>query len=568
MLWGTTHVVVLALLGWALRDWARARRDVRRRALPGAVAVAVAIVAAIALFHWVDVPTGWITILQEGRTMRNIQQVYGVAPHAGTGFFILVDWLTGHHVATLPAVVAVNLTLWLVNAILFFLIADVVLGVWCASLALMLAYACNTNTVHAALSETPAMLWATYFWLGCIAGAIIDDEAHTSAVTRRIALLCLALLASLAALLRVELLVVAAPAVAIAVARVLGWESHVRHAARTVLEWLRSLVAGPLWVFATVIAVLLLIDRLPWPLHARWLVAGLQPVNLSFLNMPRALGVFLPWGLVALFVLGFIHAVRHWFAFALLPFTVVMLFKVYASAGHGAFFEMFRYLTYVTAVVFFVSLFGFRELAAWAVRWGWPPWWRRVAVLVLVVTCAVWNPPGAMKEIFGRGQQLPGVASLPGPIAAVGVPLLAWNQQTEVRYLLDLIDRYPTCVLIVKATQADAAFDRNLGYRWTAVGRSIGSYRELPDDGRTVEQVAAELAPGAPCVLFYRGLDCNLADTDGCRIELAGRPALEERVLENLPYSDIREYGAHRAEIHLGVYPVVTPAAPARPRAE
>jgi hypothetical protein len=37
--------------------------------------------------------------------------------------------------------------------------------------------------------------------------------------------------------------------------------------------------------------------------------------------------------------------------------------------------------------------------------------------------------------------------------------------------------------------------------------------------------------------------------------------ALEERVLENLPYSDITEYGAHRAEIRLGVYPVVPPSA-------
>jgi hypothetical protein len=28
-------------------------------------------------------------------------------------------------------------------------------------------------------------------------------------------------------------------------------------------------------------------------------------------------------------------------------------------------------------------------------------------------------------------------------------------------------------------------------------------------------------------------------------------------VLENLPYSEIYEYGAHHAEIRLGVYPIV-----------
>jgi hypothetical protein len=346
---------------------------------------------------------------------------------------------------------------------------------------------------------------------------------------------------------------------------VLGWEPHVRRAARTLIAWFRSLIAGPLWVLVAVVVALFVIDRLPWSLHTRWLVAGLQPINLSFLNMPRALGVFLPWGLIALFVLGLVHAVRRWFAFALLPFTLIMLFKVYASAGHGVFFEMFRYLTVLTPIVFFLALFGFRELRTWAERWAWPPWWTRAAVLVLILTCAVWKPPGAMKEMFGRGHQLAGMAQIPGPIAAVTVPLLAWNQQSEVRYLLDLIARYPHCVLLIKATGADAAFDRDRGYRWAALGRSIAQYREVPDDGRSVDQMAAELAPGATCVLFYRGLDCNLADTDGCQAELEGRPALEERVLENLPYSDIKEYGAHRAEIRLGVYPVISPPPPATP---
>jgi len=30
-------------------------------------------------------------------------------------------------------------------------------------------------------------------------------------------------------------------------------------------------------------------------------------------------------------------------------------------------------------------------------------------------------------------------------------------------------------------------------------------------------------------------------------------------VLENLPYSEVQEFGAHRPEIRLGVYPVVVP---------
>ncbi len=563
MLWAAGHGLVLALLAWVLRDWGRARADIRRRAAGGSVAVAVTLIASAALFHWVTVPIGWITILQEGRTMRNVQQLYGLAAHSGTGFTMLIDWLTDHDVATLPAVVAANLTLWAVNAILFVLIADATLCIWWASLAFTVAYAANANTVHAAFSETPAMLWSSYFWLGCIAGSAIDDEAHVSPTARRITLVCVALLALLAALLRVELLVIAAPAVTIACAKVFGWEAWMRRAARAALGWLAALIGGPLWAFVMVVAALLLLDRLPWSLQTRWFLAGVQPVNFSFLSLPLRLAVFLPWGMIALFVLGLIYAVRRWVGFVLLPFTVIMLFKVYASASHGAFFEIFRYLTFLTPVVCFLALFGFRELAAWAARWAWPPWWRRIAVLVFALTFTVWNPPGASKELFGRGQQLSGLTPMPRPIAALSVPLLGWNQQTEVRYLLDLIARYPSCVFVVKATRADATFDASSGFRWAVIGRPVPRYRELADDERSPAQVADALAPGAPCVLFYRGLDCNLADTDGCRAEIDGRAPLEERVLENLPYNDIKEYGAHRAEIHLGVYPIVWPVRPA-----
>jgi len=85
----------------------------------------------------------------------------------------------------------------------------------------------------------------------------------------------------------------------------------------------------------------------------------------------------------------------------------------------------------------------------------------------------------------------------------------------------------------------------------------VSAYREIADAGGSLEQVAEQAAPGAPCVLYYESLDCNLLHADGCQTELQGRMPLEEHRLENLPYNDITEYGAHRAEIRLGVYPVV-----------
>jgi len=224
--------------------------------------------------------------------------------------------------------------------------------------------------------------------------------------------------------------------------------------------------------------------------------------------------------------------------------------KLYASGSSGPFLDKFRYLTFVTPFVSFLALFGFRELSSWAERLAWPAWWRRVAVLLLVATVPAWNP--WQREFFGRRQELPGVST-----AEV---FLARNQQTEVRYLLDLLARYPRCVFVAKAPRAESASDPTPGYRWLAFGTRVRALAEKDDASGGAEQidrVAAELAPDAPCVLFYRSMDCDLVGLDGCTAETDGRSPLEERVVEDLPYSEIYEYGAHRAEIHFAVYPVV-----------
>src|SRR6185369_8501621 len=153
------------------------------------------------------------------------------------------------------------------------------------------------------------------------------------------------------------------------------------------------------------------------------------------------------------------------------------------------------------------------------------------------------------REFFGRRQELPGVAT-------AGV-FLARNQQTEVRYLLDLVDRYPRCVFVAKTARADFRSDTKSGYRWSAFGKLVPELREKDDAGASAEQMAGDLAPQSPCVLFYRSMDCDLVGLDDCRRETDGKVPLEERVLENLPYSEIYEYGAHRPEIRLAVYPVV-----------
>lgn len=547
--WLAANGVAIVLLAIALVAWARARPERRRLVLAAAASLALAATALALFLPTARVPIAWVTVLMEGPTVRNVEQLYGQGAHFGSGFSLLAHHLTGHDVSTLLAVVHLNLCLAALNAVLFFFLARAVLASWWASLAFALVSAGNLDTLQATFSETPAVLWTTHFWLGCVAARIVADDADATPPVRRLALLALALIASLAALLRSELLVIGAPAVAVGTARLAGWEPAIRRAARRAAAGLRALVSGRLSILILVTVALAALELVQWPGNELgWMIAGLRPLNLSFLTLPASLAVFLPFGFVILFVLGMVHALRRWLAFLLLPVSTIVLFKVYASASHGVFFERLRYLTFLTPVALFIALFGFRELEDWARRWSWPSWWRRAAILLLVVSCTVWQPAGP-KEIFRRRQGLPGLAT-PGF-------LLSWNQQTEVRYLLDLVARHPQCVLLTRSARTTWVADQRTGYRWLAFGGPVRTLREIPDDGASVERVAGEIAPGSPCVLYYRGLDCNRLSSDACAADLAGRQPLEERVLENLPYNDITEYGAHRAELRLGVYPII-----------
>jgi len=155
-LWLAANGIVLVLLAVVLGEWARSRVQVRNRVVAAAASMTLAVALLLLFFKREQVPVGWITVLMEGPSIRNLQQLYGQGAHFGTGFQALGDWLTGHDATTLPAIVHVNVCLALVNAIIFFFLALHVLESWWASLAFALVYAANLNTLHAAFSETPA----------------------------------------------------------------------------------------------------------------------------------------------------------------------------------------------------------------------------------------------------------------------------------------------------------------------------------------------------------------------------------------------------------------------------
>jgi hypothetical protein len=78
------------------------------------------------------------------------------------------------------------------------------------------------------------------------------------------------------------------------------------------------------------------------------------------------------------------------------------------------------------------------------------------------------------------------------------------------------------------------------------------------DDSRPLDDVVEGLVAGrnsGGCVLLYRGLDCNLTRSDGCRELSAGRtPVVEERFARS---SYVDGFAADRlttAEVQLALY--------------
>src|SRR5689334_10220980 len=96
LMWLAATSVTIVLLALVLGAWALQQPAVRVRVLAGSVCALLGGALVLALVAPADIPTGWITVLQEGRSTRNIQQLYGFGTHAGAGFAALVDWVGGH----------------------------------------------------------------------------------------------------------------------------------------------------------------------------------------------------------------------------------------------------------------------------------------------------------------------------------------------------------------------------------------------------------------------------------------------------------------------------------------
>lgn len=520
---------------------ARRVRGLAAAAAAGLGAVAAGIVLASL---GPSIPDAWVTALQEGLTEKHVRQLYGQGVHAGPGFRELSSYIAAEGAGSpLRATVRMNLGLCLANVGLFALIASRILRPP-AALAFTLVFAVNPLTLHAAFSELPSALCTTYVLAG-VAGAAIATDERAGGGARWLAVAALIGLSLLAALVRVETLALSLPATATAIAaarlgseRIEQWWTRLGRFAATLLTRPLPLMVGALLVL--------------WVIASSALPLGgdlLDPLGVAALGLPAALLTFLPLGPVVLFGFGVVHGLRRPVRFLLLPLGLVVLYKAYFSASHSATapFELLRYMTMLTAPALVLALFGWREVASLGSRLGWSEQGRRLARNLTALSFLCWTPTtlALLLDLQGADSRPLGVDRL----------LVRRHQQVEVRWLLQLVDEHPDCTFVSRVAPGGgiATEQAHTAIPWDLVlfGRRLPQPVKAELGDESLARSALARSPTA-CVLYYRGLDCNLSVAgDVCDRDSAQATTIQERTLTTAQYYAHVEFSPG---VRLGVY--------------
>lgn len=527
--WPVAAASTVAVCAW----WVARHRDARPWAAAAAIAVALSTAWAV---RGPPIPTEWVTVLHEGTTATNVAQLYGRGVHAGPAFEALVTAWCGPDGIRLPGIVRLNVWLTCVGAAVFWVVSGRILGSAAGATALTAVLVANPSGAGAALSELPSPAISACILAAIPALALLEEHRGRPGVSALL-LAHVGLLALLVAFMRAELAILGALALGTATLRVLVGDERLRGLARGALAAIARRLAGadPRLLLAALAVGAASHLWSPPGNEARWVFDGLHPLNPSILTLPIVLSFFLPLGVVALILLGLAHACRDLLRFALAPIAIVVLYRTWLSAGHGskaAYHEVFRYLTAAVPLLLLVAAFGWRELCGIAARRGWPGAWRPLALLALALAMAAPHPPGTFGPILPNRED-PNAPPPPAP------QLVTRDAQLEVRYLLRLVSEHPDCAFLTPVRVDGGGSPRAPGERTLlAFGRPLRSARTL---GPARDGGLSHL-PLPPCVVFYRGLECNLAGGDGCPAP-EGPAAAPALTFTPRPYSEVVEWG-------------------------
>lgn len=541
----------------------------RGRAAAGALGgIALATATCCLVFAWLTphrIPIEWISVLQEGRTELEVNSVLGVGAHAGPAFHALVEAVAPIAGERLRGIVRLNVALAAGNLVLFAFVARGALG-WSARalLTTLLFGACGTN-VQSALSEVPSQIVGTHFLLATLLVQTAGRLRHERAVGLHLAAATGAL-GALATLTRIELGAISVPATIVLALEATGrgaWLEKIPSLARALVARVRAMPP----THRRALFVALGAFYLTFPLYLSvfgWTLEVFHPIwLLTLVAFPDYLAQWMGWGVVVLFLLGLTASAipaRRALRRLALPWTLAYVLALYAHAANAQFYEVFRYCSALGAPIFFVALRGWDVMDRLADRVMSPRFARRLVTVVVGLSAIA--PSAGQRELF-RGER-PWTETRLGQIIELSnnppwfrAPVQR-DHQVSTRHLLRAVESHPDCVFVTRVWKESygATVEADWSYLFFGARMKGARTRKLPAGNLTVEQAVAAQVPDSACVIFYRGLDCNLTFADGCERDLAGRKAIETSTIAAAPFCDPAEYGVVTPLLRLGLYEV------------
>lgn len=315
-------------------------------------------------------PLGWLRVLHEGGSSILLEAAYGT-PHAGLAWRSLVDAYTPAGLLAIRGAAHLNLCLTVLCTGTLFCVAHRVLKATLPALVFTAVYVVNVQTLSVATSELPSVVIELCFLLGVIGFEAVRCEAELGSIWAALGQGLFSVVALIAIGCRPETAIVALPAL------LFSWLQRSRPERLDALHALmarlvRRLLNAPRSVLVGLAVLTVLLRAADVGTYPSWIFQTLSPLDPGFALYPILLAQLVPLGIVVLFVLGWIHACRRAAYLALVPLTLMALFKLYEAAGHQVMFELVRYTSALTTAAIWVALLGWRELEEWAKRWNGP----------------------------------------------------------------------------------------------------------------------------------------------------------------------------------------------------
>ena len=508
-------------------------------------------------------------VLQEGTGETIFQAMYAHGGHAWPSFHSIAMALADGRPPVLGLIEA-NVVMAAMSAALFAIVSHQITGSKLAGALLAIIFFGNTDMRAAMFSETAAPLSWIYLLSGCAGWAGWRDNAAPR-LDRIVGLALLSVATVLLVGTRPEVGAVGLAALAAIVIEQLAgpqvdgfmrrWRQLLR--TRQANAWVALLgLAGALALITRYMLAL----ELEHSQYARWAIWGLAPLNPSVIDLPLLLTGWLPPAVVGLFLVGLCVSIARPLHTAMIGLALIICFRVHEAASHRCYFEMMRYMTFVTPIALLLAALGWRTVSD---RWQNSDWGpanaatkRKLSAAVLSLTLLL-PPIAGLHDLYvpdhEQGQrrlqhQDNGGLSAAHPLQMIGPCEVINRNQQRAAAVLSATIRSSPCILVARvvAGQYGVAQPANDDFVIVADGLIVERWRA---DRAPIAAVLAQLQALGHCGVYYRGLDCHFQPGSRCDRDVDGLTMSKGSCAwPNAPYSDIHEYGRHIATIAIRTY--------------